>query len=568
MNKAFLIFTLGILMIAGSCSNKQQLVRIAVSTDVHGSIFPYDPVQQRETQNSLAHMFSYIKAHDDNPDTLMLVLDNGDFLQGSPGIYYYNFIDTLHPHLASSVLNYMGYDAASVGNHDIEAGPAVYRRLEKDYAFPWLAANAVFEANGEPAFEPYAILHAGAFKVAVLGLITPGIPNWLPKTLWPDMVFEDMTETAQKWIPRIQEKEKPDLIIGLFHSGTDLSYGGNPEPYLNENASLHIAKTVPGFDAIFAGHDHQTGIYWVLNPEGDSVVVIDPGSHARFAGELLVELAPAGAKIKSAKNVDLSGYQPSAEFIKAFENERLAIDNYLEDTVCWLAADIEGLDALFGPSSISTLIHQLQLDLSGADISFTAPLSLNAHLREGPLRVADMFSLYRFENMLYVMELTGREINGFLEHAADNWFATMKSKSDHMLRFSENEPGRLAHPYFNFSSAAGIDYTVDLREEAGSRISILQFSDGRCFHPDSSYRVALNSYRGNGGGGHLTAGSGIASEDLSKRVLWSSTSDLRFHLMKNLETRDTLFPDLLKNWNALPERWVSSASLSDRKLFE
>ena len=185
-------------------------------------------------------------------------------------------------------MNYLQYDAGTVGNHDLEAGPAVYNKIRSGFDFPWLAANAIRSESGEPYFDPYAMVQAGRMKIAVFGLITPGIPNWLPKNLWPEMEFRDMVETAQEWIPRIMEEEDPDLVVGLFHSGTDSSYGGSPEPFLNENAVLRVAGKVPGFDIIFAGHDHQVGSQWVVNMLGDSVLVIDPGSHARYAGEATI----------------------------------------------------------------------------------------------------------------------------------------------------------------------------------------------------------------------------------------------------------------------------------------
>ena len=95
-----------------------------------------------------------------------------------------------------------------------------------------------------------------------------------------------------------------------------------------------------------------------------------------------------------------------------FKDDYNKVITYLEDTITWLTGEMNGLDALFGPSAITSLIHRLQLDLSGADISFTAPLSLSANLDQGAILVSDMFKLYRFENMLYRMNLSGEEIEG------------------------------------------------------------------------------------------------------------------------------------------------------------
>ena len=565
MKKASILWV--ILFCLTACSNKETIVCLSVTTDVHGMIFPYDFISRKPVEHSLSHIYSYVEEKRASKDTLFYLLDNGDFLQGQPTVYYYNFIDTLAPHLSALVMNRMGYVAGTVGNHDIETGPAVYNRVRSESDFPWLAANAVNTKTGEPFFEPYVILKAGKKKIAVLGLITPGIPRWLPENLWPGLEFRDMVETAREWIPRIIEKEKPDLVVGLFHSGTDAAYGGNTEAYLNENAVILVAENVPGFDVIFAGHDHRVSIQNVACINGDSVLIVDPGSHGRFAGELTLTFGKNGISGLRARNVSMKDYQPSAVIGDQFSTERETITQYLEDTITWLDNKMTGLDALFGPSPMMSLIHQVQMELTGADISFTAPLSMSAILEEGPLLVSDMFKLYRFENMLYSMQLSGSEIDGFLEHAAGLWFSTMKKPNNDLLLYEEGGSGRLANPYYNFSTAAGIDYTIDVSSEAGNRVSILGFTNGDPFLAEKTYSVAINSYRGNGGGGHLTEGAGIAREELAGRVSWSTDKDLRYHLMEYLRGNDTLIIENTMNWHIIPTGWAKQAGELEKERF-
>ena len=567
MRNILLTLLLGPGLLLSACQQTDPVVRLAVTTDVHGMIYPTDLIQREDSDHSLAHVYNYVSRQRQKEDTLFFLMDNGDFLQGQPSVYYSNFVDTTREHLSARVMNFMGYSAGTVGNHDIEAGPKVYNRVRRELNFPWLAANAVNSSTGEPYFEPYTILKAGHKKIAVLGLITPGIPHWLPKNLWPGMEFRDMVETANQWVPLIMEKEKPDLMVGLFHSGTDASYGGRTEAYLNENATLLVAQNVPGFDLIFAGHDHQVSKQWIVNNGGDSVLVVDPGSHARYAGEVTVVFKPDGNPALTGKIVPMKDHTPAPDFIDAFSEDLDAITSYLEDTITWLKEEMLGADALFGPAPMMSLIHQVQLDISGADLSFTAPLSLSARLRKGPLLVSDMFQLYRFENMLYKMELSGREIDRFLEYAAGLWFNTMTGPEDLMLLYREGEPGRLVNRYYNFSSAAGIDYVVDLTRPVGERISIQQFSDGTSFDENEQYEVAINSYRGNGGGGHLTSGAGIPPEELEGRILWSTDIDLRYYLMESLSKRDTVKAYTLENWRIVPEKWISSASAIERRYF-
>jgi len=550
-----------------ACKPDEITVRIAVTTDVHGMIYPHDLISRTPSDHSLAHIYNYVCKQREKEDTIFFLLDNGDFLQGQPTVYYYNFVDTVGEHLSARVMNFMEYDAGTVGNHDIETGPQVYKRIGASFQFPWLAANAVNSTTGEPYFEPYTILNARGKKIAILGLITPGIPKWLPKNLWPEMEFRDMVETARDWIPRIIEEENPDLLVGLFHSGTDASYGGNPDAYLNDNAVLLVAEQVPGFHIIFAGHDHRVSTQRIANSAGDTVLVIDPGSHGRYAGEATITFDKQGIHIKG-ENIPMQAIDPSEDFMEQFAAEFITITEYLQDTITWLADDMVGMDALFGPSSMLSLIHNVQLDLTGAQISFTAPLSISTVLQEGPLLVSDMFKLYRFENMLYRMDLTGAEIDGFLEHAVGSWFNTMSGPGDHLLQFRSDQPGRLAAPYYNFSSAAGIDYTVDVTRASGNRVSIQSLSDGTPFDESLTYSVAVNSYRGSGGGGHLTDGAGIAKEELADRISLSTDRDLRFYMMEYLRQQDTLISQTNLNWACIPLHLTGSASLFDRKVLD
>jgi 2',3'-cyclic-nucleotide 2'-phosphodiesterase/3'-nucleotidase len=556
-----------LLVLITACGQNKTTVRIAVTTDVHGMIYPYDFINRAPSENSLAHIYSYVCEQRKKTDTVFFLLDNGDFLQGQPTVYYYNFVDTSRVHLSAEVMNFMAYDAGAVGNHDIETGPQVYNRIRSEFKFPWLAANAVRTSTGAPYFEPYTILRAGKKKIAVLGMITPGIPGWLPKNLWPDMEFRDMVETAREWVPYIMKEEKPDLLVGLFHAGTDATYGGNPDSYLNENAVIMVAQQVPGFDIIFAGHDHKVSSQLVANIDGDSVLIIDPGSHGRYAGEATVTFGSQEVEI-TGKNISMRGYQSSQRLLNQFAPEFDTIMTYLQDTITWLDSPMAGMDALFGPSSMISLIHRLQLELTGAQLSFTAPLSMSARLEAGPVLVSDMFKLYRFENMLYTMELTGAEIDGFLEHAVGSWFNTMTAPDDHLLQFRTDQPGRLAGPYYNFSSAAGIVYTIDVTKEVGQRVEIQSLSDGSPFEAGTTYSVAVNSYRGNGGGGHLTTGAGIPKEGLADRISWSTDRDLRFYLMEYLHRHDTLYPDIIDNWSCIPLHLSGPASISDRKEME
>lgn len=209
--------------------------------------------------------------------------------------------------------------------------------------------------------------------------------------------------------------------------------------------------------------------------------------------------------------------------------------------------------------------------MTGADISFNAPLLFNAEIKAGPIRVSDMFNLYKYENQLYVMRLTGKEIRKHLEMSYNLWANTMTSPEDHLLLFRKgtgNEEDRLslANPYFNFDSAAGINYVVDVTKPMGEKVKILSMSDGSPFDEQKWYRVAVNSYRGNGGGELLTRGAGIPKDSLESRIVWRSDKDQRHYLSEEIKRLGSIDPQPLNNWKFIPEDWTLQAAQRDKRL--
>ncbi len=577
------IYTIFFILLPLALFPQSVNLKIMETSDVHGSIFPFDFTTQKNSNGSLARVSSYLLSERARSDQEVILLDNGDILQGTPAVYYYNYENTKTPHLHSQVMNHLKYDAATIGNHDIETGHDVYDRFREELNFPWLAANAVDTINNKPYFEPYTIIERQGIKIAVYGLITPGIPNWLPYNLWRGIEFEDMIITAKKWVPEIIEKEKPDLLIGLFHSGIDYTYGNvNADTPRNENACKLVAQQVPGFDVIFAGHDHETWNFFEPNKPGDQVLILGPTSGARNIAVANIKMNFDSSTKKWEKEitgeiVDMRDYEPDQDFLKEFEKQFTVISEYVNRSIGELTEDIDSRESLFGDASFTDLIHSVQLDISDAQISFTAPLSIQSSLSKGQLFVRDMYNLYRYENFLYALEMTGKEIDNYLEYSYSLWFNEMKNENDNLLLFEVDEAGNLKwserfntpelkNRYYNFDTAEGINYIVDLSKPIGDRITITSLTNGEIFEPSSFYKVALNSYRGNGGGGHLISGAAISKEELDKRIIFSTDKDLRYYLMKWIEKNKIITPSANKNWKVIPEDWYNSAKTKDFNL--
>lgn len=536
-----------------SCNSEKGVkISIAATTDVHGMIFSKNPASGNLRNSSMSKISGYLKSIDSES---LVLLENGDNLQGTPTVYYYNFEDNKSDHLWARVLNYLEYDAITLGNHDLEAGHSVYDRIKKEYKAPILAANAINIKTGEPYFKPYRVLKKKGLKIVVFGLITPGVPGWLPEVLYEGIAFEDMVESARKWMPEILAMD-PDLVIGTFHAGWNESYGGGElGSYMNENASLSVARDVPGFDLIFIGHDHDLMCDYITNVSGDSVLIVDGGSHARFLPVIEATVIGSGLNntVRFKENIiKVDTLSPDMEFDKEFSDDYTDISEYINRRIGVLNRSISTRESYFGDSDFMDLIHRVQLETSGADISFAAPLSFNVEIDSGDLHVSAMFDLYRYENMLYTIELSGDEIDKYLEYSSSLWFNTISDGDKRILKYSGNEGFRLLNRSYNFDSAEGIDYIVDLSKPDGNKVDIIKLSDGRDFIPDSIYTVAVNSYRGSGGGGHLGRGVGLSSDEIKNRTLNSTDKDLRYYMLKWIEKNGSVNIEANQNWRLEP----------------
>lgn len=555
---------LGSLSAVHASQDGEVTLKLIETSDVHGCYFPYDFIRNKSMKGSLARVSSYVKEQREKYENVIL-MDNGDILQGQPVAYYYNYMDTISEHVCAAMLNYMKYDVGTMGNHDVETGHAVYDRWVRQCNFPVLGANIVDNKTGKPYLTPYQVIEKEGVKIAILGMITPAIPSWLPEQLWSGLHFEDMEDCARKWVKIIREKENPDVLVGLFHAGPE----GNKLDNVVENGSGNVAKSVPGFDVVFMGHDHTRRYEKVVNVEGDSVLLIDPANMSKVVSEVTFTIKKQDGKVVfkqvEGKLVNMDGYAPDADFLNIFSGAYETTMDFVSRNIGRIEHTISSKEAFFGPSAFVDLIHQLQLDITGADISFCAPLSAYTEIKKGDICVSDMFNLYKYENLLYTMKLTGKEIKDFLEMSYALWTNQMQSPDDHLMLLNEEDNGfgRFKNPSFNFDSAAGIIYTVDVTKPQGEKIRIERMANGEPFDLNKTYRVAVNSYRGNGGGDLLTKGAGIPKTELAKRVVYSTDKDLRYYLMKRIEEVKVLDPKPLNQWKFIPEEWTVPASKRD-----
>lgn len=551
---------------------KTVKLRILETSDVHGSFFPYDFIERRDAKGSLARVSSYVNRLRQEYGDNVILLDNGDILQGQPTCYYYNYVATDKRNIVSDILNYMRYDAATFGNHDVETGHSVYDKWIGDMNAPVLGANIIDTATGKPYVKPYTIIERDGVKIAVIGMLTPAIPSWLGEKLWKGLRFDGIEKSAKEWIARLRETERPDVVVGLFHSGWN---GGIENADYTEDETENTAKNVDGFDILFFGHDHHARKAVVKNAAGREVLCLDPSCNAVNIADAEVEITLRDGKVAEKKITgevrDICNEPVDSAYMAHFAKEIDEIKGFINAPIGELADTIYTRDSFFGNSAFTDLIHNLQLAITNADVSFNAPLQFNTKLNKGKILMSDMFKLYKFENNICVLRMTGEEIKNYLEMSYALWTNQMKSPDDHIMLIDERNTGDMQkfgfkNFTFNFDSAAGIDYEVDVTKPEGKKVKILRMSDGKRFNAKKWYRVVMNSYRANGGGELLTRGAGIAKEELPGRTEYESKLDMRHYLAEKIKSEGTIYAKPNKNWRFVPEKWTKPALERDRKL--
>ena len=550
---------------------KTVSLQFVETSDVHGCFFPYNFVTGKPMDGSMVRIHHYVEQARQKLGENVLLLDNGDILQGQPICYWSNYVMTNEQNIAAKVVNYMKYDAQTIGNHDVETGHSVYDKWVNEVNCPVLGANVIDKNTNLPYLKPYTMFMRDGVKIAVIGLLTPTIPCWLNEKQYAGLTFENMVVSAKKWVKHVKDVEHADLVIGLFHSGKE---GGLVLDNNEEDASARVAREVPGFDIIFYGHDHTVHNEWITNINGSKVLTLDPSNNALNVAVANVKMTYENGHLK---HKDINGdivsvrKEPFDEAMaNHFANDIERIKKYVSRRIGRFENSISTRESYFGNSAFVDFIHSLQLQITGAEISFNAPLALDSKIDTGEITVADMFNLYRFENQLYVLNMTGREIKGHLEESYDRWVNTMKGPEDHLLLLNEQSKGDLQrlgfkNYTFNFDSAAGIDYLVDVTKPNGQKVKILKMSNGEAFDENKTYKVVMNSYRGNGGGDLIIKGAGIPKDKLNDRIIYQSPLDLRHYLMQEIERQGSMSPKAGNNWKFVPEEWTVPAAKRDYK---
>ncbi len=525
-------------------------VTVLHTTDLHGHLLPWDyTIGAADPELGLSKIATLVRRAraEAGPERTLLV-DAGDCIQGTPLAYLHNVggsnrdIGGSPPDPQMACMNAMGYDAFAIGNHEYNFGLDVLEGARRDAQFPWLSANTLkVEPAGAAAYQAYVVREVSGVRIGILGLTTPGVPTWDDAKNYVGLRFEDPLETAKRMVPVLRGMEHCDAVVIVCHMGIEEDEAGRPKPGQapNENRVLAIARGVPGVDAIVMGHTHVR----VESKLENGVLLTQAGRWGEALGrlDLRFEKNPNGKGYrlaeKTSRLLDVDEAVPEdstvASIARPYHEETEA---YLKTVIAEATDSLSGVDARVRDNPLHELIHRAQLDAAKADVSLSAMFNPRARIAKGPVTVRDAFEIYPYENTLAVLEITGRDLKDALEHSSRYYNTYDFGRTDTPF-VNRNVQG------YNFDTAEGVSYVLDLRRPVGERVQNLVYR-GTPLAMDRVLRLAVNNYRVNGGGGYDMLKRG---REISRTTV--QTRDLLVQYMRKV---GRIGPGVDGNWRLVP----------------
>ncbi|HEU4567451.1 MAG TPA: 5'-nucleotidase C-terminal domain-containing protein [Marmoricola sp.] len=522
---------------SGGTNGKIVDVTVLGTSDLHGNVFNWDYFKDAPFSDGahdsvglaqVSTVVNDVRAQVGRDHTLLL--DSGDTIQGTPLAYYYAKVEpfdtTGQVHPMAAAMNAIGYDAQTLGNHEYNYGIPLLDDWVKQVKAPVLAANAIDDATGQPAYTPYVIKTMKVpgekpIRVGVLGLTNPGIALWDKANVEGKQHFEDLVKTAQLWVPRMRAAGA-DVVVVTAHAGdSGVSSYGTDLPV--ENAAALVASKVPGIDAVLFGHAHKdVPEEFVDGPDG-KVLLAEPSKWGQRVTRMDFDLQKVRGRWqvvhKESTNINTNTVQPDQRILHLIQPQHDKTVAYVNQVIATSTEEMPAARSAVEDTPILDFIQQAQTDtvksaLAGTQyadlpvLSIAAPFSRDAVFHAGNVRIKDVAGLYIYDNTLEAVVMNGQEVREYLECSAKYFKPFTKGASALSLTNAPYSGGihncsgsSDSQPDYNYDVLSGLKYTIDVARPLGSRITSLTHLDGTPVGDGEQFVVAVNNYRRSGGGG-------------------------------------------------------------------
>ena len=537
-----LVMVLALLPSAAFAAEGEKHITILGTSDMHGNIWGFSYEDSKETDNNgMARLYTYIQqVRAENPNTILI--DAGDDIQGTIMTDdIYNKIPE-EPHPVVAAMNYMGYDAMTLGNHEFNWGIDTMQKILSQAQFPVLAANVKDASGGFVTGAGWTIVEKDGVKVAVIGVVTPDVPIWDGGKEGVEACTYEAANTAVK--NAIAEiGDGADVIVVSAHMGMYAEFdedGGS-------DSAQKILDDNPEIDVLQVAHNHVV----VSETQGDTVIggvrnggrdiarfdlTLDQNNHVTDATVEIVDMTGVTPS-QALRDIELvkESHQKTIDFITGGGSGE---DGEGGAALGSTTAKFQPVDEIAGlpegklqDTAVMDLINKVQLENSGADVSAAAHFKDTSDLPEGDINYGNIFDIYKFDNTLYRVTVTGKELKGYMEWAAacyNQWVP-----GDINISFDPEYPGYL------YDMFAGVDYEIDLSQPKGERIKNVMFK-GAPLQDDQTLTLAVNNYR---------YSSALKAQNLiAGKKEWESSNSIRDMIVAYLAEHAPISPEVDNNW--------------------
>ncbi|MDR0499410.1 MAG: bifunctional metallophosphatase/5'-nucleotidase [Holophagales bacterium] len=507
---------------------REQKLQILATANTHASVLPIDPYSLTPTNSGWAKLVSAINA-EKRKNTATLLVDCGDALQGTPLAYVQNKIRNNSSNPVISIMNNLGYLAMVPGCHEFDLGLTALKAYEKQARFPFIAAN-VMDSTGKPIFTPFAKTTMEGVTIAFLGLFVPTSPNYFNLQNTPPLIFRDIAETANEWVPKLRDTEKADLVIAIIHTGSEA-----PRMVPNDkNIAILLAEKAVGIDAIIASQSHQE-----LSTRHNGIPIVQPSPYGQSIASITFTLQRQGKQYVAKSDVPaiipLNPESPlDPRTLQITESLRLETENYLNTFATHLNTNLDGRWSTVEPTPLIQLLHDIQRKATGAQLSAISSPGAHIFIPKGPTSVRQFYALAPHENRIARIHITGAQLRTYLEHAAKYFnYSHLPELIDRAVSLAD------------YDMISGCSYALDISRPLGKRVVNLKF-EGRPVQNDQLFTMAISTYRLTGGGGYMDAIEFKGKADMISR------ETLRNLLLTHVLATTSLNISPTSNWRTIP----------------
>lgn len=452
---------------------------ILFTNDLHGHMHPWlgweEPLSGKRL-GGLDRIASVVKSvREEVGAENVLLLDSGDA-----------WADTLlaaetNGHAVVELMNQVGYDAMTVGNHEPDFGPDELRARIDQAQFPVLAANLTTEA-GDLLGRPFLIREIQGARVGLFGLAYPNTPLTTSRKNTRGLHFGDPVDAARRMVSQLRDKGV-QIILALTHLGL--------------GAEIALARQVPGIDLIVGGHSHNRT---TTPSRAGRTTIMQAGAHGSDVGRLDLQIAAGGLSGVTGRLVPVDhAHVPSdpavadrlRELWQPYRSEG-------EEGIAHAAQPIVRAQTIAGPeprnrdqeSPADSLFADHMREVTQSEVALLPGVGYGVAIPAGPITVAGLRNLLPHNSKVVTMRLRGEQILQILEQAIENTHA--------------EDPSRKVGGMIQIS---GLEFSYNPSQNEGSRVRECRVA-GRALDPDRSYQVATNSMLAQGGHNYRTFADG------------------------------------------------------------